>query len=287
MNRSPWWRKLLVTTVACFILSIAGAIHGQGLPVESGNTLPAAQDQGTPPQTQSSKPISGQTNTSWRDVSWALAPKNVWEDQKRIWLFPVDVVHGRHLIPTAVVAGLTVGLLFSDPHTGSYFRQTTSFSGFNRVATNNITAIEMAVVPLTFYGVGLLRKDTYAQKTAIFIGEAVFDSFVVYGVMNTLTRRLRPLDVAPNGDYTNTFFQSSRLLTGSGFPSGHTIAAFSIATVFADRYKKHRWVPWVAYGAACLIGFSRLTLGEHFGSDVFLAAALGYTISHYVVLRGM
>ena len=54
-----------------------------------------------------------------------------------------------------------------------------------------------------------------------------------------------------------------------GFPSGHTIAAFSIATVFAERYHRHRWVPWTAYGLAGLIGFSRVTLQAHFPSDVF------------------
>jgi membrane-associated phospholipid phosphatase len=59
-----------------------------------------------------------------------------------------------------------------------------------------------------------------------------------------------------------------------------------IATVFARRYQSHRWVPWVAYGVAGTIGFSRITLQAHFPADVFLGAALGYSISRFVVLRG-
>lgn len=201
-------------------------------------------------------------------------------------MFPRELARGRHWVPTLAVIGLTAGLLAADPHEAPYFRQTASFKGFNRLASNNVTAIEMVIVPATFYVVGLARKDSYAQKTALFVGEAVMDSFVVYGVMNTITRRLRPLDIAPQGEFTHTFFKSDKLLVGSSFPSGHTIAAFSIATVFANRYKHHRWVPWVAYGAAALIAFSRLTTGEHFISDVFVSAALGYSISHFVVLRG-
>jgi membrane-associated phospholipid phosphatase len=34
------------------------------------------------------------------------------------------------------------------------------------------------------------------------------------------------------------------------------------------------------------IGFSRITLQAHFPADVFLGAALGYSISRFVVLRG-
>jgi membrane-associated phospholipid phosphatase len=44
-------------------------------------------------------------------------------------------------------------------------------------------------------------------------------------------------------------------------------------------------VPWVAYGIAGAIGFSRVSGQAHFPSDVFLGAALGSSISRYVVLR--
>jgi membrane-associated phospholipid phosphatase len=78
----------------------------------------------------------------------------------------------------------------------------------------------------------------------------------------------------------------ARFLRGDGsLPSGHTIAAFSIATIVARRYGNHRWVPYVSYGMAALVGFSRLTLSAHFVSDVFVGAALGYSVSRFAVLR--
>ena len=45
------------------------------------------------------------------------------------------------------------------------------------------------------------------------------------------------------------------------------------------------WAPYAAYGLAGVIGFSRISLLSHFPSDVFMGAALGYSISRFVVLR--
>jgi len=41
----------------------------------------------------------------------------------------------------------------------------------------------------------------------------------------------------------------------------------------------------VAYGAAAAVGFSRMTLSAHYASDVFVGAALGYSISRFAVLH--
>ena len=80
--------------------------------------------------------------------------------------------------------------------------------------------------------------------------------------------------------------QSTPAIKGNNTPlSSAEPSAASIATVFANRYRQHRWVPWVAYGLAGGVGFSRVPTQAHFPSDVFAGAVLGYTISHYVVLR--
>jgi membrane-associated phospholipid phosphatase len=63
------------------------------------------------------------------------------------------------------------------------------------------------------------------------------------------------------------------------------MAAFSVATIVARQYGNHRWVPYVAYGLAAVVGFSRLPLNVHFLSDVFMGGALGYSISRFTVLR--
>jgi membrane-associated phospholipid phosphatase len=70
------------------------------------------------------------------------------------------------------------------------------------------------------------------------------------------------------------------------FPSGHTATAFSIATVFAMQYKDKPAVPIISYSAAALVGISRLTEHQHWASDVFAGAVIGYlcgrqVVSHY------
>ncbi|HME09795.1 MAG TPA: phosphatase PAP2 family protein, partial [Bryobacteraceae bacterium] len=190
--------------------------------------------------------------------------------------------------PFLGVLAVTAGLVAADPWTDKPFKNTTAFHGFNSVFSGNNTAIETAVVPLSLYGIGLLRKDSYAQNTALLAGEAVADSEILATVLKTADRRLRPAGVGPNGNSADTWFESPGGvgLGRGGFPSGHAIAAFSVATVIARRYgKRYRWVPYAAYGLAAAVGFSRVTTLAHFPSDVFLGAALGYSVSRFAVLR--
>lgn len=248
----------------------------------------AAQEAPRPPSEGASPPrIFAAPTPSERPVSWKQLVPNILQDQKHIWLFPVHVAEGKHLKPTAGLLLATAGLVALDPHTAPYFRRTDSFMGFNRDFSGQRTAIGTTLVPLSFYALSLARKDSYGQRTALLAGEAVADAEILTTVMKNVDRRLRPSDIPPNGDFSHTWFKThGRLLSGRGsFPSGHTIAAFSVATVFADRYRKHRWVPYVAYGLAGFVGFTRVPLQAHFVSDVFAGAALGYVVAHNVTLR--
>ena len=223
-----------------------------------------------------------------RAISWGQLVPNMIQDQKQIWLFPVVVAHGHHLAPALAVAGITAGLVALDERNMNYFRRTQTFSGFNRVFSGSNTSLGMEAFPAAFYIIGLARKDSYAQHTVLLAGEAVLDSEILTTVMKDVDRRFRPASIPPNGEFSQSWFKETHgsYLGGIGsFPSGHTIAAFSIATVFANRYPKPRWHVWLAYGLASLVGFSRVSLQSHFPSDVFAGAALGYAIAHYVVLR--
>jgi len=146
----------------------------------------------------------------------------------------------------------------------------------------------MALLPLSAYALGLARRDSYAQKTVELAAEAVVDAEIPALVIRDISRRLPPRSIPPDGNFSDTWFRRNKgpfYLGPGGFPSGHTIAAFSIATVFAERYRRRHWVPWLSFGLASLVGFSRITLQAHFPSDFFAGAVLGYTVSHYVVLR--
>ena len=165
-----------------------------------------------------------------RSVSWVALLPNIADDQKKIWTFPARLTHDHYWAPFLGVLAVTAGLVASDPWTGKPFKNTTAFHGFNSVFSGNNTAIETAVVPLSLYGIGLLRKDSYAQNTALLAGEAVADSEILATVLKTADRRLRPAGVGPNGNSADTWFESPGGvgLGRGGFPSGHAIAAFSV-----------------------------------------------------------
>lgn len=223
-----------------------------------------------------------------RPVSLRLLLPNILKDQERIWTFPARLAQGQDWLATTAVLGTTAGLLALDPVEGSYFRQSSTFKGFNGIFSSNATILGAIAAPVSLYVAGRIRKDARMQRTALFAGEAVADSEVVATVLKDLTRRVRPSAIPLKGNYSDSWFESpgSPLNARGGFPSGHTIAAFSIATVVARRYgNHHRWVPYAAYGMAALVGFSRLSLSAHFLSDVFVGGALGYSISRFTVLR--
>jgi membrane-associated phospholipid phosphatase len=223
-----------------------------------------------------------------RDISLTKFVPNVASDLKQISLVPVSVARGRHIKPVLAVVGITAGLVAIEEHNKQAFKRTQSFDGFNRVFSGSNTALGTEILPAAFYLVSLARKDVYGQKTFWLAGEAVLDATILTTMMKDIDRRWRPCDVPKNSGGSDTWFEYKRgdYLTGLGsFPSGHTIAAFSLATVFAQRYPKPRWRAALLYGLASLVGFSRVTLQSHFPSDVFAGGALGYAIARNVVLR--
>lgn len=228
-------------------------------------------------------PSAGQRTLDYdRPVSWKLLLPNILCDQKRIWLFPARLAQDGNWIATVSVVGATAGLATLDPTEGSYFHQTSAFQGFNGIFTSDATVIGTILAPSSLYVAGLLRRDAKMEHTALLAGEAVADSEIVTEVLKYAGGRARPATFKPGENYWDSWFE--RKSTGS-FPSGHTIAAFSIATVIARRYSRHRWLPYLAYGLAGAVGFSRLTLSAHFASDVFFGAAAGYCISRFAVLQ--
>ncbi|HEX4167277.1 MAG TPA: phosphatase PAP2 family protein [Bryobacteraceae bacterium] len=222
-----------------------------------------------------------------RPVSWKLLVPNVLSDQKAIWLSPLKLTEDHNWVPVVSVIGVTAGLFAIDPYEARYFHTASTFQGFNGVFTGNATLLGSILAPVSLYAIGLGRKDTKMQHTALLAGEAVANAEILTTVLKDIDRRARPASFPAHGNYWDSWEDGKgSFVRGNGsFPSGHAIAAFSIATVIAHRYRTHRWVPYVAYGMAGLVGFSRLTLSAHFASDVFVGAVLGYSISRFAVLR--
>jgi len=227
----------------------------------------------------------GQTSGD-RDVSWKELVPNILEDQQQIWTYPARTLEGHNIVPTvAFSAATTATILWADPPGAHYFRNTNTFHDFNSIFASTTTSLATALAPVPFYIGGMMLKNDKAKKTALFSAQALADSEIVVTVLKAATRRTRPSSIAPDGNFGDSFWEGRHGITGGSFPSGHTIAAFSVATIVARRYRERRWVPFIAYGAAMAVGFSRMTLSAHFPSDVLVGGALGYSIARFSVLR--
>ena len=242
-------------------------------------------------QPSSPAPQPGGSSTAQAvESETAISPvqlaKNVLHDQKPIWTFPGKAVRGKHWKPVLAVALGTAGLVALDPYIEPYFHNPSRFSAYKTgpLRGRNTTLAE-TLTPVAFYVVGLAKHSPHARNTGLLAAEGLAGAQIVCFVMKQAVGRLTPSDIPPNGNLRDTWFKYQGGLTNGGsFPSGHSASAFAVATVISERHRERRWIPWVAYGTATLLSLSRLPDQAHFPSDIFLGAALGYSISHFVVL---
>jgi membrane-associated phospholipid phosphatase len=239
---------------------------------------------------QTEKPrVDSTTGVPQREATWRSMPGDFLHDQKDLWTFPVRLFKGHSVLPTAIVLGGTVGLIYADPHIMPYFRtHQKNWDKANDVFDPMITTAEVIALPAGLLTAGYIRHDDREVNTALLATEAYGDSVVINLAIKAITRRQRPSDVQPGGDFGDTFFNGGKSpLHGSSFPSGHSMAVWSVATVVAERYR-HRgkpWIPILSYALATAISFSRITEAAHFPSDVWMGASLGYTIAKYQTLK--
>ncbi|HEU4903412.1 MAG TPA: phosphatase PAP2 family protein [Flavisolibacter sp.] len=138
---------------------------------------------------------------------------------------------------------------------------------------------------------GFLFRNIKMQTTTLLALQSYITGAAVQSVVKFVTGRQRPLALSRNDQVGSPTFKGpfrtlkdaeGNKLNGS-FPSGHTTVAFAAATVYALEYADKPWVPVMAYTAASLIGFSRITENKHWATDVLAGAALGYLTGKQVV----
>lgn len=260
------------TNVACFAaFALLAAISA---PAKEANSVEPGSDTAQSGNVCQSERAENNSLLPFRDVATDVACQ-----QFRIWTFPKQLRHRNVLLPSLAVAGITAGLVLSDHSVADSFRGTNTFSQFNNVFTSNHTKNAILATPFAFYGLSLIRRDRYAQQTAIEAGEALLQAELVAAALKAITQRPGPGGFAPTAYNHGTWFSGQ----SGAFPSSHAATAFAVASVFARRYSNHKWVPYVAYGSASLVAFSTLTLVGHYPSEVFLGSAIGFSIGNFAI----
>src|SRR6476646_9076485 len=104
-------QKLRRLAAVCAVTACSLNLYSQDAPQLPDSPSQAKESVGQSPE-----------SPTQRDLSWRTFPHDFLQDQKAIWLFPVQLAKGHHLLPTLAVVGGTAGLLVADSHAMPYFR---------------------------------------------------------------------------------------------------------------------------------------------------------------------
>jgi len=130
------------------------------------------------------------------------------------------------------------------------------------------------------YLTGRLAKDNRLAGTSLTAAKSLAVSSLIGGAVKQLAHRHRPYqdDVPSHATWDGPMSD----VRYTSFPSGHSTAAFSMATVFAMEYRNTIWVPVLAYSLAAGTAVSRLYDNKHWVSDIVIGSALGFVTGRFM-----
>jgi membrane-associated phospholipid phosphatase len=252
---------LLVLLVGCFATADAQDANSaeQGQAQQKGPEQEMAEQRQMQESTSLDSAPALRTERDFRTSAWS----DFLSDQRELWTSPARLRFSdtQWLVP---VAGITAGLFASD---AEFSRHLSNDPGTLRhySSLSNIGLAGLAGGTGALWVWSHRNHNSHWQETGYLATKAALSSLVLTGSMKYALGRARPLEGAGDG----AFFQG-----GTSFPSEHTAAAWSIASVVAHEYPGPL-TKILAYGAAALVSFSRVRSKEHFRSDVFVGALIG------------
>jgi len=195
------------------------------------------------------------------------------QDQKQIWSSPARIrfSDATWLVP---LGGITAGLFVADrQYSASLSQNAVTLRHYNTVSNVGLGSLVGAGAGLYLFSYPM--HNEHWRETGFLAGEAALNSLITVEALKYSLQRERPYQ----GNGSGRFFNN-----GTSFPSEHSAAAWSIASVIAHEYPGT--LPRLfAYGMASAVSFSRVHARQHFPSDVLIGSALGYLIAQNVYRR--
>ncbi|MDE3164683.1 MAG: phosphatase PAP2 family protein [Acidobacteriota bacterium] len=201
-------------------------------------------------------------------------PKMIAQDQARIWTSPVHTAK-RDVKWWVIFGGATAGLIAADRHIAAGLPNTPGQVSAGTWVSRLGAAYTL--IPLTAggYAAGLLRHDERLRNTGLLAAEALIDANLVSEAIKIAADRQRPLEGSGGGH-----FEAGPTRWDAGFPSGHAISTWALASVIAHQYPR-TWVKVAAYGLAAAVSLARVGARRHFPGDVVAGAAMGWFIGDF------
>src|SRR3990172_11424295 len=181
---------------------------------------------------------------------------------------------------TLGIIGAGAAIYSQDEKIRSYFQdhRTSSRDNISDVAVNFGDGLYDLGFLVVYGGSGYFIGNEKMQETALLS----LESFIAANTVGTVAKigigRSRPYTEDGSTRYSSFSTDSDH----TAMPSGHTISAFSIASVFAEEYE-NPVVDVIAYGLASMVGIQRIYSDKHWASDVFAGAVIGIVSGKSIV----
>jgi len=207
-------------------------------------------------------------------------PKYVLQDQKAIWTSPIHTTKAD--VKYWVIFGAATGaLVATDRWTVKQLPNSATQVSVSTWGSRFGSAYSLIPISAGFYFVGTGTHEERFRETGLLSFETLIDSSLVVEAVKLAADRARPLE----SDGKGHFWDSPGGRWGSGFPSGHAINTWAMASVVAHQYPHPRIIPVIAYGLAATVVVSRVGARQHFPGDVVAGSAMGWFIGDYVYGR--
>ena len=174
---------------------------------------------------------------------------------------------------------------------GSFFyTRAESFYWLNSYHNNFLTTF---FIYFTFLGDGLLSVAFALILFAFnqrYLSIVVLCSYLLSGIIAQILKyfviEARPAVFLQDSNY-HYFIDTVTLHNYHGFPSGHSASAFALCTILSLSLKL-RWEGLLLLFLACMVGYSRIYLGQHFLVDVTsggIVGAISAVVCYFLIDR--
>jgi membrane-associated phospholipid phosphatase len=186
-------------------------------------------------------------------------PRRIMEDSNDVYL------KKDNLFALLLAGGASIAMHNSvaDKNIAEHFERHSVFHGFADESFNFIGH------PGTHFAATSLWYALSAESRDQFNRERAWTMMTAVSVTRVTTMALKAIrdNETPNGK-------------NWAWPSGHTSSSFTVASVLDEFYGPKVGIP--AYVLASLVGYRMADTGDHWASDVFFGATLGWVVGHTV-----
>lgn len=206
---------------------------------------------------------------------------NGLKDCRDLVIAPVRWEKNQWIGAGLVVAGGTL-LYLADEDITSFFERNQNQT-LDNISANFLGPLgeEYVLIPISaiFYTDGLITNSFHETDVGLQSLKALAITIGFTTLLKYSTHRYRPNETDPLDahQWDGPSFENDHL----SFPSGHAARVFTMAALISSAYHK-TWISITTYSLASLVSISRVYESEHWASDVFIGAAIGYGIGKLV-----